>query len=256
VVVARGGAVAARWPAPVSLAVERGLRRVADDAARVLRQHWPDTATAVVELPPVEGILAEARRTKARAIVVGVRGQGRLSRFVLGSVSRGVVRHAACPVLVVKGRSRPMRRIVVGLDGSANARRAVTFLAGLEAPPGGRVTVVRVVEPVRPPSGGLLPATVRAFLASQLKALVAERLRAAKQDVEHARQQLARAGWKVSAIIRVGVPTSELLAAVGGARVDLLAIGARGVGGIERLLLGSVAEGALTRSPVSVLVVK
>jgi nucleotide-binding universal stress UspA family protein len=37
---------------------------------------------------------------------------------------------------------------------------------------------------------------------------------------------------------------------------DLLVLGARGVGGVTRLLLGSVAEGALGRAPVSVLVVK
>jgi nucleotide-binding universal stress UspA family protein len=33
-------------------------------------------------------------------------------------------------------------------------------------------------------------------------------------------------------------------------------VGARGVSGVERLLLGSVAEGALHRSPISVLVVR
>jgi hypothetical protein len=35
-------------------------------------------------------------------------------------------------------------------------------------------------------------------------------------------------------------------------KVDLLCVGARGVGGVERLVLGSVAEGALDRSPVAV----
>jgi nucleotide-binding universal stress UspA family protein len=33
-------------------------------------------------------------------------------------------------------------------------------------------------------------------------------------------------------------------------------IGARGVGGVERLLMGSVAEGALDRCPVTVVVVR
>jgi nucleotide-binding universal stress UspA family protein len=35
-----------------------------------------------------------------------------------------------------------------------------------------------------------------------------------------------------------------------------LCVGARGVGGVERLVLGSVAEGALDRSPVAVLLVR
>jgi nucleotide-binding universal stress UspA family protein len=33
-------------------------------------------------------------------------------------------------------------------------------------------------------------------------------------------------------------------------------VGGRGVGGMERVLLGSVAEGTLAESPVSVLIVK
>ena len=49
---------------------------------------------------------------------------------------------------------------------------------------------------------------------------------------------------------------TELLDAVRDSRADLLAIGARGVGGVERLLLGSVAEGRVGRAPVTVLVVR
>jgi nucleotide-binding universal stress UspA family protein len=36
----------------------------------------------------------------------------------------------------------------------------------------------------------------------------------------------------------------------------LLVVGARGAGGIERLLLGNVAEGVLDRAPISVLIVR
>ena len=53
-----------------------------------------------------------------------------------------------------------------------------------------------------------------------------------------------------------GAPLQELLAATKTARAQLLAVGARGHGPLERLLLGSVAEGALHRAPVSVLVVR
>jgi nucleotide-binding universal stress UspA family protein len=42
--------------------------------------------------------------------------------------------------------------------------------------------------------------------------------------------------------------------AVAEARPDLLVLGARGTSGIGRLLLGSVAEGALDQAPVSVLI--
>lgn len=256
VVLARGGVVAARWPAPVAGAVRRGLEQVALAAGRVLAKRSPAVETAVVDRPPVAGVLEQARRFRAKAIVVGSRGRRLLTRFVLGSVCRGVVRHAPCAVLVVKGRPREFRRLVLGLDGSAHARRAADFVAGLEVPPRGHVTVARVVEPVRLPSIGQLPAGIRGRLAAEEAALNRQRLAAARRDVEAVGSRLARAGWTVRRVVAAGVPVPELLRAVAAARANLLVVGSRGVGGLERRLLGSVAEGALSRSPVSVLIVK
>ena len=52
----------------------------------------------------------------------------------------------------------------------------------------------------------------------------------------------------------MGRPLEELVAASTDA--DVLVVGARGVGAVERLVLGSVAEGAVSRAPVPVLVVR
>ena len=60
----------------------------------------------------------------------------------------------------------------------------------------------------------------------------------------------------MNGLIRLGAPLSELLAAVEAVSADLLVVGARGVGGLGRLLLGSVAEGALNQSSAPVLVVR
>jgi nucleotide-binding universal stress UspA family protein len=46
----------------------------------------------------VEAAMAEA----ADLVIVGTRGRNRVERFVLGSVSDHVVRHAPCPVLIVR----------------------------------------------------------------------------------------------------------------------------------------------------------
>jgi nucleotide-binding universal stress UspA family protein len=53
-----------------------------------------------------------------------------------------------------------------------------------------------------------------------------------------------------------GVPLAELLRAVEDERADLLVLGARGASGLERVLLGSVSDGALKHASVSVLIVK
>ena len=50
-----------------------------------------------------EAIVAAADSEKADLIVVGSHGRSGVSRFFIGSVSDHVVRHAHCPVMVVRG---------------------------------------------------------------------------------------------------------------------------------------------------------
>jgi nucleotide-binding universal stress UspA family protein len=244
------------WPGPLWAALDRALERVRSEAQAVLARRWPAAEVAIVDESAVEAILGRARRVRATVIVVGSRGHNLVERFVLGSVSRAVVRGARCPVLVVKGRARPVRRLIVAVDGSPHARRAVELVAGLQAPAGGHATVVRVVEPVRVPSMGLAPGAVRSAVWAQAEELTAQRVAAARRELDAAARRLARTGWAVKPVVRRGVPLPELLRAVTSARADALVLGARGVGGMARLLLGSVAEGALSRSPVSVLLVR
>ena len=81
-------------------------------------------------------------------------------------------------------------------------------------------------------------------------------MRTARREVEAAAARLRRAGWLVRPSVRVGVPLPELLNVVREERAELLALGARGAGGAARLLLGSVADGALKKAKVAVLIVK
>jgi nucleotide-binding universal stress UspA family protein len=145
---------------------------------------------------------------------------------------------------------------VLGVDGSPNAQRAVAYVADLTPPPGGRVTVVRVVPregiSLRPP----LPPAAMAIARSRVAVLNAERARAARRELEEVARLLRRAGWRVQLRVRLGAPLEELLGAVRAARGQVLVLGARGVSGLRRLLLGSVAEGALTHAPGSVLIVR
>jgi nucleotide-binding universal stress UspA family protein len=229
-------------------------RAEARRAERRLRQRWRDAEVFVTDAPPVRGILRRARTLRARAIVLGSRGLGAVGRLILGSVSGAVVRRAPCAVLVVRGSAKVPRRLVIGVDGSRHAKAAVAFVASLPPPREGLARVLRVVEPVRSPSTGLLPASVRALVTRATSSVEDEHVAAAQRQLDTARARLKQAGWRVKVEIRMGRPLEELLAASRDA--DLLVIGARGAGAVERLFLGSVAEGAVTRAPVPVLVVR
>ncbi len=58
----------------------------------------------VWEGEPGEAIVAAADSENADLIVVGSHGRSGVSRFLIGSVSDFVVRHAHCPVMVVRGQ--------------------------------------------------------------------------------------------------------------------------------------------------------
>ena len=261
-VLARGGIPVGPWPADIWVAgiagaPDEAVAREVSRARRLVRRRWPDMTVSTVTTPPVEAIVGEARRRRAGVIVVGSRGLGFARRLMLGSVSRGVVRRAGCPVLVVKGRHRRIKRVVFATDGSRNASRALGFLlARLEPPAGGRVKVVRVLEPVLPHTRGLLPARVRRAVLASAASLDAKRTRQARREVEGAAVLLKRAGWRARGVVRKGLPRVEVLREVAASRADLLVVGARGTGGLARLLLGSVAEGVLDHASVPVLLVK
>jgi nucleotide-binding universal stress UspA family protein len=59
----------------------------------------------LLEGEPGHTLVAESK--DATVVVVGRRGRGRLSRLLLGSVSRYVADHVDCPVVVVPGDDRP-----------------------------------------------------------------------------------------------------------------------------------------------------
>jgi nucleotide-binding universal stress UspA family protein len=68
------------------------------------RDKYPDVEVTevIADGHPVDALLAEATRANAALLVLGSRGRGGFAGLLLGSVSRGVLHHAACPVAVVR----------------------------------------------------------------------------------------------------------------------------------------------------------
>lgn len=202
---------------------------------------------------PASALVAEARDWDADLVVVGNRGLGRLQSIVLGSVSAEIVDHAPCPVLVAR---RPVaHRILVGVDGSTSAHRAVATLCAWPMLRGIPCGVLGVVEPIPTwPMG----------LGGPLGPVVAEEATGADDDsarlvaaaVDDAVLTLRRAGFPTEGEVRHGDPAEQLIGCAAQHGCDLLVVGTRGLGMIGRLLLGSVARKVLLHSTVSVLVVR
>jgi len=234
-------------------ALDRGAEMAAARARRTLSRRWPDVEVEVLDTTPVKGILGEAERFRADVIVVGWRGLGAVRRLLTGSVSRGIVRGSKCTVLVVK-QSKRVREIVVGFDGSPTARRALAFVGRLLPPRNGRVTLVSAIELMTVPSQSRFPGA--AAVAREVKRQNAIRVRTATKHLNRAAATLKRSGWQTRTMLVHGEPLRDLLSAVAAARAQLLVVGARGTTGIRHVLLGSVAEGAVNRCPVPVIVAR
>ncbi len=237
-------------------ALDRSRGAIAAAAADRLKARWRDADVRVVDAPPVEAIVEEASRRRADVIVMGWRGHGPVRRLLTGSVSRGVVRRAGCAVLVVRRPPARIRHVVIGFDGSPLAERAIGLIAALAPPADGRVTLFTAVGTIAPSLPGLLPTHTRSALAVELRRINRSRVADARWAQVRAARDLTDAGWRVDHAVSAGAPLRGLLALVDSTRPDLVAVGARGVSGLRHLLLGSVAEGTLDRSPVAVLLAR
>jgi len=165
------------------------------------------------------------------------RGKTGLKRLLLGSVAEEVLRRSPVPVLIVHPRSdaaeKPrMKRILVPLDGSHRSASILPYLETLLASQDANVTLVRVA-----PNGPM----GRAHEAYSYLNRVAEGLRAK--------------GAVVDIHVLTGKPGPALVEMASRGGFSLVVMCSRGKAGLKRLLLGSVAEEVLRRSPVPVLIV-
>jgi nucleotide-binding universal stress UspA family protein len=238
--------------------LERASNVAADRAKQRLTTRWPAAEVYVREGHAADVILATARHLHSDVIAVGWRGTGPVRRLLAGSVSRAVVRRARCPVLVVRRALGAVKRVLIGYDGSLNSDAAVQFVSTFRPMRGGRVRLVTAIDEVRLPSNPLLPNSVRQSrtLGAEISRMNRERSAAARTNLESPAALLSAAGWKVESIVRPGAPLRLLLDQVGESRADIVIVGATGADAVDRLLLGSVAEGLLNRCPVSVLITR
>lgn len=104
------------------LPLDRFLERLHGAVTSLLRRAEAAVAQVhVVHGDPVEAILDRASHDQADLIVMGTHGRSGLSRLLVGSVAEGVLRRAACPVVVIP------YTVLVGRAGVSAAGRETTM---------------------------------------------------------------------------------------------------------------------------------
>ena len=233
-----------------ALAAEGG--RVVDEARISLSGAAP-SETALLGGVPRDEIVREATDWEADLVVVGARGLGLVDAWLLGSVSLAVARRVECAVLIVKGEGRRFERVVIGLDGSDEAANAASFVAGWPLDARHSVRLIGVVEPVHFPTTA--PDLIRPQLAATVRELKAERRLELSKALDQVAPLFETHGVTVSRETPEGHP-ADVITAAAEADTDLVVVGARGLGGVKRLLLGSVSENVLRAALSPVLIVR
>jgi nucleotide-binding universal stress UspA family protein len=191
-------------------------------------------------------IVAAAREAGSRLVVLTAPHADLLVEIFRRSVLHHTVRHAPCPVLVVRRRARQAwRRIVVGVDLSLPSRRALEAALRLlpaEAVAQVELTVVNARLAALPPSE---VAEQRARVEDMLTAALARLAAEGRQAPASAR-----------AVSEAGTPEGVLRAEVLRRRAELAVVGTLGLTGAANLLLGSTAETLLATLPCDVMAVR
>ncbi|HYO16936.1 MAG TPA: universal stress protein [Thermoanaerobaculia bacterium] len=187
-----------------------------------------------------------AERMDADLLVVGHRADGRMTHL-LGSTAERVVRKAHCPVLVVRGGlTIPPQRVVAPVDLSPLSGEA--FQQGIQV--------------LRAMGKGSLPEIEALFVLSVLQRQVAPQFTPEQID-RFALEELGRfveltAGELAGSVrrkVRTGNTREEIEAELAEAGADLVVLGTHGLGGFDRMVIGSVAADVVRHAPCSVLVV-
>jgi nucleotide-binding universal stress UspA family protein len=224
---------------------EEHLRQFAKNHAR--NEIQPELVVHEGSAP--DSILSFAQMRKADLIVMGTHGRRGFDHLMLGSVTDRVMRSAPCPVLAVRNPPHDsmaagkeshyvhhLSRILFCADFSKNSDRALNYALSCTAEYDAELTILHVLEEV--PS--LATTETLAAVTEQLDKLIPPEIRKA---------------LKIKTAVRIGKPYREIIQFALEEQTDLVAMGVRGRGALDRAVFGSTTYRVMQLGPCPVLAV-
>jgi nucleotide-binding universal stress UspA family protein len=205
--------------------LDERVERIREAGGSVAQAHIREGETAAE-------IVSLAEELEAGLIAIGSRGLGGVRRALMGTVSDSVVRHAHCPVMVVRGEPVVFpTKILVATDRSREAELAATTAADLAKSTNSELHVVHV--------------GFDQFRDEAQKELDTE--------VSMIRETGATG---IQAHLKFGMPARKIVELAEELGAGLIVTGSRGLGGVRRALLGSISDSVVRHAHCPVLVVR
>ncbi len=208
---------------------------------------------------PSTEICAAAHKLNADLIVIATHGRTGLKHLTLGSTAEKTVRHAPCPVLVVREATRgPIKtategivieKILVPVDFSECAREGAKYASVFATRVGADLLLMHVAYPrnytasdptVVPPEWPQLVETARLLAEDNLEKIV---------------NFLPLVGISAETVVAIGTPIEKLVEETARPDVDMVITSTHGFTGLRHVLLGSTAEQLVRLAHCPVLVV-
>ncbi len=256
------------------VAYEPPIHTVGDNDPNVYRKYarelltpWLETASTLgttAEITIGEGrdvanaIVQSAKQEGCDLIVMATHGREGLSKLVLGSVAERVTRLSEIPVLLHRLTDKSAHtslphRILVGIDGEKGSLHALKQAAQLAEKTQATLVLMHVVPDVPMPIGDMAAFAV----TTQLEELMRSLEESGHRYLDAAAAQVGQLKTERVLTFARGEAIADLIVRIAQEeRADLIAIGTHGKTGLDRLLLGSVAEAVVHHAPVPVLITR
>ncbi|MBI4304750.1 MAG: universal stress protein [Chloroflexi bacterium] len=210
-----------------------------------------DAAGQILKTSEVEGIDLIAMTTRGRSGVV---------RGLLGSITDRVIRGSRVPVFVMRpdmavpfgNQLPPVTDVIVPLDGSERAAVALPHAEMFAKAYRSGIVLVRSVPFITGADPGEPGGSPAAYQAHTLDELLED----ARHYVEAIKSGLISKGYTVKTMVARGSPRAHIITLCEERPNSMVAITTRGLSGVTRWVLGSVADGLIRTAPVPTLVIR
>lgn len=232
-----------------------------DEREKTAQQLAESTATKLElsELPTTiyrrvgrmrEEIVTQARSKSYDLVVIGSRGRKGMVRLLFGSVAVHVTGDSPASVLVVKGRHRRIRRILVCSAAGPISEETILFAGRLAKAVESSVTLLHVMSQ--------LPVSQKALM-HDLEATAEDLIERGSREGTHLNrmlEQMAEHGLSARAVVRHGLVLDEIIAETREGCYDLLVTGSHITPGVNASLVDDLRADILLAVNRPVLVVR
>lgn len=241
---------------------EQELQRLYEQAIhqieKIMNSYAVEWSPAVAKGDPVDKIEEVCKQEDVDLVIAGSHGISGFKRFLMGTVIERMARGLTRPFLVIRPKKHLMnlkekdrfsvKKVVVGCDISPDISPALEYTKYFAKTFNCEIHLLHTIE--SPVNEDIVDNTGGPY--EQVQQLLIHRLRDRLLTLYPDRSD---EGDRVKAVVETGIPGESLIRYAKEHAVDLMVVGIRRHGTLEKFLVGSTTEAVLRRSPCPVLIV-